>query len=214
MRRTRARGSAANYALARATDRRASRFPSASMSSSAARRVHRDVGAGASRSTSLDACPRGARSRRALRGCIRLRRRASVLRAARPWRGTRRSRSASRSTIMPTQPRCWRMHGHRHADRAALQPARCAQRGEACRTRGREGVQFRVWSTSLFFLIHGIIARSFSPTTSRSSARPSGGGATCSVGAPARFSRMKSLRVLAGLDARRASPSSPSWSPA
>ena len=50
--------------------------------------------------------------------------------------------------------------------------------------------QLRLWSTSLFFLIQGIIARSFSPTTSIgcSAVRRR---RDSSVGAPARFSRMK-----------------------
>src|ERR1700730_3618049 len=52
--------------------------------------------------------------------------------------------------------------------------------------------QFRVWSTSLFFFIHGIISRSLAPTCSI--------GCSVvmrlfdnSVGAPARFSMMKSF---------------------
>src|SRR6188508_1306945 len=51
--------------------------------------------------------------------------------------------------------------------------------------------QLRLVSTSLFFLIHGIMARSFSPTTSMSCSASSRRLAF-SVGAPARFSRMKS----------------------
>src|SRR4029077_15656269 len=58
-------------------------------------------------------------------------------------------------------------------------------------TVAQPGHQLHVWSTSLFFLIQGIIERSFSPTTSIE---------CCdvirrrdiSVGAPGRFSRMKS----------------------
>src|SRR5205085_11669369 len=52
------------------------------------------------------------------------------------------------------------------------------------------GAQLRLLSTSLLALIHGIIARSFSPTTSIgcSAVRRR---REISVGAPARFSRMK-----------------------
>src|SRR4051812_38710980 len=57
---------------------------------------------------------------------------------------------------------------------------------------GRVQGQLRVWSTSLFFLIQGIMARSCSPTTSieLSALRRR---RDCSVGAPARFSMMKLL---------------------
>src|SRR5258706_14104659 len=57
--------------------------------------------------------------------------------------------------------------------------------------RNRPGHQFLDVSTSLFLLIQGIIARSFSPTFSMSCSARSRRRAL-SVGAPARFSRMKS----------------------
>src|SRR6266705_430276 len=52
--------------------------------------------------------------------------------------------------------------------------------------------QFRDWSTSLFFLIHGIIERSLAPTCSIECSAVSRRRDN-SVGAPARFSRMKSF---------------------
>ena len=78
-------------------------------------------------------------------------------------------------------------------DRARRYRSRPAPRGQGARaTVGSSIHQFLDLSTSLLALIQGIIARSFSPTTSIgcSAVRRR---RDSSVGAPARFSRMKLL---------------------
>src|SRR6478609_2919112 len=60
------------------------------------------------------------------------------------------------------------------------------------RPQAAEQGQLRVWSTSLFFLIQGIMARSCSPTTSIECSEVRR-RRDCRVGAPARFSMMKLL---------------------
>src|SRR6266508_1732408 len=91
-------------------------------------------------------------------------------------------------------PHVWGTHSRRRAaPRRDLLPLGGQRSGDSRKGGGTHlaHLQLRVWSTSLFFLIHGIIERSLPPTCSigwsaMSRRRDS------SVGAPARFSRMKS----------------------
>src|SRR5512132_1610597 len=66
------------------------------------------------------------------------------------------------------------------------------RRGHVPRELSLRHPQLRDWSTSLFFLIHGIIERSLSPTTSIECCAIRR-RCEANVVAPARFSRMKLL---------------------